>query len=462
MKAKLRPHVAALMLLAPCAATFVAAPAAAQVRMAAPSITAVQLNADHGIAPGSTLQVSVQATPNAKSANLNFAGTAITVPLRQAAPGIYRGSYTVRAGDRIDPTRLMVARVTVRDQTLQRSFNYPPSFQALAMGAQPASGPANAIERFVMRPAGRLEPGREIRFRLNGAPGGDAWVDIPGVIRGVDLAEVRPGLYEGTYVVRRRDDLDAFRGATASLKFANRPVVTARAERERDSGPRDERSPVIGNLTPDNGARVGERGRIQIAASLADDGGSGVDPQSVRIRLDGADVTREARVDANEVRYREDLPPGRHTVEVSVRDHAGNSSTKSWAFDVVDRDRDGRDGRDGRDRDRTSSGPLPLEVMSHPNGAVIDMNGAITLVGRSLPNANVRVQIESVANVAGVLGVSQPVLDQTVQADRDGNFSVVVGQRTFAIPGTRYNVHLTARQGERTAEQRITLHQRQG
>ena len=94
------------------------------------------------------------------------------------------------------------------------------------MGAAPSS---MHIERFVMRPMGRIESGRELRFRLVGTPGADAWLDIPGVIRGVDLVEVRPGVYEGTYTVRRRDDLDAFGRAVATLRNGNQRT-TARVD----------------------------------------------------------------------------------------------------------------------------------------------------------------------------------------------------------------------------------------
>jgi hypothetical protein len=79
-----------------------------------------------------------------------------------------------------------------------------------------------------------------------------------------------------------------------------------------------------------------------------------------------------------------------------------------------------------------------------------------------VPGASVRVQVESVASVGGLLGVTQPVADQTVTADRDGRFHVAVNPRGLPIPGTRYDVRLTATSGSQTAEERITLHQRQG
>ncbi|HEX2545427.1 MAG TPA: hypothetical protein VHL79_11140 [Ramlibacter sp.] len=465
MQAKIRSTVAAVMLLAPVAATFVTQPVAAQQR-AAPSITNMSLNSDGGLSPGATLRVQVYATANARSASLQLGESGITVPLRQQTAGNYTGTYVVRRSDRIDPTELLTARVTF-DRTYSRSFNYPPGFQALAMGAAPqgsaapqAAAPQRlAVDRFVMRPMGRIEAGRELRFRLRGAPGADAWMDIPGVINGIDLAEVRPGVYEGTYTVRRRDNPDAFRNAVATLRSGNQRATARLDLNGRDDDDRqptqarDDRAPQITDLFPDNGARIGERGRAEISARLADEG-SGIDPAGVRMRLNGRDVTGDARVSPDEIRYRADLPPGRYTAEVTARDQAGNQTIKTWTFDVTA-------GGDAP-RDRVGSGPVPLQLTSHNNNAVVDGNGNLALRGRTAPFANVRVQVDSVASVGGMLGLTQPVADQTVQADANGNFNVVVSPRGLPIPGTRYDVRLTATSGSQTAEERITLIQRQG
>ena len=452
----LKSTVAALMLLAPVAATLVAQPVQAQTRAAtAPQVTNMSLNSDAGLSAGATLRVQVYATPNARRASITLGDSGVTVPLRQTSNGNYTGSYVVRRSDHFDPMQLITARVTFGERTYSRQFNYPPGFQALAMGNAPQQA---QIERFVMRPMGRVEPGRELQFRLNGAPGGDAWLDIPGVINGVDLAETRPGVYEGNYTVRRRDDADAFRSAVATLRNGNKRAtarldLNGRDEDVRGGRDRDDRPPTIGDLTPGNGDRVGERGRTQVSARLGDEG-SGIDRDSVRLRLNGRDVSGELRVsDNNEASYRNDLDPGRYTAEMTVRDRAGNTTTKSWTFDVA---------AGGQRLERQGSGPFPLTVTSHQNNAVVDANGNLSIQGHTAPLANVRVQVESIANVGGVLGVTQQVADQTVQADRSGHFSVLVSPRGLPIPGTRYEVRLSATSGSQTAEERITLIQRQG
>lgn len=96
----------------------------------------------------------------------------------------------------------------------------------------------------------------------------------------------------------------------------------------------DHRAPRISDVTPSNGERVSERGRTHISARIQDQG-SGIDYRSINLRVDGRDVTARTRVDNDEVRFREDLAPGRHVAELTVRDRAGNATRQTWSFDVV-------------------------------------------------------------------------------------------------------------------------------
>ena len=95
-------------------------------------------------------------------------------------------------------------------------------------------------------------------------------------------------------------------------------------------------------------------------------------------------------------------------------------------------------------------------------GPVVDGDGRLVIEGRTLPGATVRVQVDSVTSLAGIIGFTQPVADQSVQADAQGRFTVRVMPRGLPIPGTRYEVELTATRGTQTAEESLTLYQRQG
>lgn len=335
MQSAIRTHVAAAMLLLPLAAATVAQPAEAQQRavVAQPAIRALTLNSSAGLAPGAVLRVQLAATPGADTPSVTLGSSGVRVALREQGPGRYVGTHTIRRSDRIDPLQRITARAGYGSRTIAQNFSYPVAFQALAMGGPAAAVPAPAIERFSVSPQGRIVPGRELRFRLVGAAGGNAWLDIPGVVNGVDLKETRRGVYEGSYTVRRRDDLDAFDRAVATLRIGGERA-TARVDLPEARTARDRRAPQVSGLTPANGGRVDERGRTLIQARLDDDR-SGVDPASVRLLVDGLDVTGDARVSRDEVVYRERLGNGSHRAELVVSDRAGNVSRTAWSFRVV-------------------------------------------------------------------------------------------------------------------------------
>ncbi|HEY0823223.1 MAG TPA: hypothetical protein VGD76_05495 [Ramlibacter sp.] len=234
----IRTHAAAAaLLLFPMASVLVAQPAAAQHAVVAqPAVRSIALDSSAGLAPGAVLRVQVFATPGARNANVVLGKSGVRVALREQAAGRYVGTYRVRRGDRIDPLQRLTARVSYRGGTVvAQSFNFPPAFQALAMG--------NAARR-------------------------------------------------------------------------------------------DRQAPRVIGLTPSNGDRVEERGRTFIHARLADKG-SGVDPRSVRLLVDGLNVTGDARITDDEIAYRERLGRGQHRAELVVRDHAGNVNRTAWTFRVV-------------------------------------------------------------------------------------------------------------------------------
>ena len=201
--------------------------------------------------------------------------------------------------------------------------------------------PSPVIERFTVR-ALSIEPGRDMRFRLLGSPGAQAEIDIPRVVQNVPLREVQPGVYEGSYTIRMRDDLSEIDRAVATLR--NGPMATtARIVLEGEGAQWPDRiGPRVVDVTPNNGQHVGERGRTEVSARFADNR-SGVDLSSVRLRIDGSDVTRQSRVTAHQVTFDANLRQGRHQAELVVRDRAGNVTRTAWNF-VVDNDIRGNNG----------------------------------------------------------------------------------------------------------------------
>lgn len=205
-----------------------------------------------------------------------------------------------------------------------------------------AAAAAPVIDRLVLSPDGPIVAGQPLRFRLVGTPGGEAFLDVPGWAP-VEMTETRPGVYQVTITLEPQDDLSMLARVTARLRSHGRqafaPVEVRNLDAQYGWG-RDNRPPEISNMLPAQGDRVqGWRGR-HIAARMSDDR-SGIDPSSVRLLVDGRDVTRLARIDHDSIDYHEQLARGRHTAELIVRDRAGNTARKWWSFEVSDGDRYG-------------------------------------------------------------------------------------------------------------------------
>lgn len=218
------------MLLAPLGAALVAQPAAAQyapeyrVAQVAPGrITNLSLNSDAGLSPGATLRVQVYGTPDARWANATLGDSGVRIALRERAPGEYVGTHVIRRGERIDPRQAMTVRAGWGEGPVAVAFDFPPSFQSLAMGAGPAT--TATVSAFTMSPSDDLEPGQVLRFRVEGTPRARVAVNVPDVVRNLPLREVRPGVYVGSYTLRRRDDPDAFRDAEVILRSGSQRIA---------------------------------------------------------------------------------------------------------------------------------------------------------------------------------------------------------------------------------------------
>lgn len=89
------------------------------------------------------------------------------------------------------------------------------------------------------------------------------------------------------------------------------------------------RAPRVVRRTPATGDAV--RGVLSVRY-VDERGGTGVDPSRTRITVNGADVTRRARVTPFTLQVRESvLPIGNLAVSVTVRDRAGHATTSQWA-----------------------------------------------------------------------------------------------------------------------------------
>lgn len=219
MRAQLRNQVTALFLLAPAAITFTALPSAALAQPAAPEVRGLEVSSDNGTYPGSRLRFVLHGSPRADAA-VHVRGIEGRIPLREVEPGLYVGRYVVTRGDRIDegsPVRAILSR---GNRTVTANYTLPQGLGNVAV----APPPQLRIDRFGVVPVGRLEPGAELRFFLEGLPGAVATVALPGITERVRMREMRPGHYEGSYTIRRRDDVHASGPIMAHLRAGDRVV----------------------------------------------------------------------------------------------------------------------------------------------------------------------------------------------------------------------------------------------
>ncbi len=451
MNKHLRNYVTSAMLLLPAAVALVAAPTAAMAQPATPEVSSLDVSTDAGLAPGSRLTFRLVATPRVK-ASVRIRGLRETIALRETAAGVYVGRYTLKRTDKIAPDSEVRATLRHGNRIGAAAFALsetmaPPVVVAPPPPAVPVPPPLR-IERFGMVPIERVEPGAELQFAVEGPQGATVSVDLPGVERDLRLRETRPGHYEGDYTIRRSDDINPNRPFVATLRAGDRAVTASMnlaisrpgADNRPPAG--DNRPPRVVDTTPRDGATVPAGPPVVVSGNFEDRGGSGVDPDSVRITVSGRNVTREAQINRQSFSFRGVLPPGRHTVDVQARDQAGNAMRQGWSFDVA----------------VAAPVNVPIRILNHSNNGQVG-TGPTLVQGHTVPNADVAITVNAVAPVGGVLNIQQELFNQTLQADANGNFAFSFTPQ-FPIPGTRYDITLVSTRGSLRDDHRMVLVQR--
>jgi len=269
--------------------------------------------------------VDIQLTLGQRRATVNGKDVMLDVPAME-----FRGSTLV-------PLRFM-------GEALGADVKWDPVNNAvlISTSGNPSTPPPGgntdiSIDSFDVQIDGPLRAGSTISFELRGTPGGEASVQIPGVVRDIALRESGRGVYTGSYTLPNSTN------STINLSKATAIGRLRIGQSEKliqagNSFSVDNQPPLISGTTPDSNARVNQL-RPNITAVFDDQNGSGIDINSARIALDARDVTEDATVTGNLIAYRppQALSPGAHTVDIQVRDKAGNRSAKTWSFQVVDR-----------------------------------------------------------------------------------------------------------------------------
>jgi hypothetical protein len=424
--------------------------AATKKKASAPQISSFEMEPPDRLAAGGELFFRLQGTAGGK-ATVRVTGVSRTIVLDEVDDGTYEGAYRLRRADKPTPRSAVTGllRKNGLSTTSRIQFAMPAAAQAPAAAPQ-AQAPAQplAIQRFSAEQVDRLEPGTELKFALDATPGQRASFAIEG-IGTTPMREVRPGRYEGSYTVKRLDRIGGV-PIVAMLEGANGAWV--KSELRSRQLLVDTRPPVVRNQQPKDGDVVPEAGPVTVSGTFDDHGGLGVDPQSVKVVVGGRDVTAQTTVTRDFFTYRGELPQGSYAADVSAKDLAGNAVRSAWSFRVAP---GALAGAGTGSVTPVAAGPLPLEFTSHqPNAAV--PSGRVQVRGRTAPNATVDVEVVGLAAVVGMIGVSNKVYADRIQADAQGNFQFEFTPQAF-IAGTRYEIDAKASAGGQTRESKLVL-----
>ena len=189
-----------------------------------PRIDGFDIEQVQQIGPGTDLNFTLWGTPGA-TATLRINGAKRKLVLEETQVGVYEGSYTVSARDRIGADSRVTANLRLGNQVASAALDETIVAGAPAYALQSGADPR--VDRFEVLPTHVIASGSEIGFTLRGTPGGQATVAIDGARGKFFLPETRPGEYSGNYTVRNSDQIAANSPVVATLRVGDRSTTAA-------------------------------------------------------------------------------------------------------------------------------------------------------------------------------------------------------------------------------------------
>ncbi len=224
-----RIAAAAFSLAAVLPFAFQSEPAVAQTsRSADPRIDGFDVAPVPRSIPGRELVFTLYGTPGG-SAVVQIAGATGGLPLAETEAGVYEGTYTIRSRDHITAASKATVNLRVGNKVSSMVLDEPviAPRNSGPTAAQRAAGVAPRIERFDVDAPSSLAAGEELMLSLNGTPGGTATAQIAGIKGKLAMAETRPGVYEGSYTIKNRDQIAPGAAVTSTLRVRDRETTAA-------------------------------------------------------------------------------------------------------------------------------------------------------------------------------------------------------------------------------------------
>lgn len=292
----------------------------------------VSYNSQTQTVTASTPTMDIQLTIGSKIATVNAASVSLDVPAQSIRDHTFvplRFLGEALGADikwDADTNTVMIrtrgARPDRRDHPRDRPDDTPPPV--------PAPAVVPVINSFSQSSGKWLRAGEALETTLEGTPGGQASFRIPGLAEAVPMREVAPGRYVGAWQVPADSKLQLKSAAViGSLKIGPNmaPLIQAADTVSVDAVP-----PQTRDITPEDQASINDP--VPGISAVFDDDGSGIDRRSVRLLVNGADVTDQATVTRDFISYKPAarLQPGMQRVELRLADSAGNHTERRWTF----------------------------------------------------------------------------------------------------------------------------------
>jgi len=190
----------------------------------------------------------------------------------------------------------------------------------------------------------------------------------------------------------------------------------------------------LNNERPANGAVVPAR-RPAVSAQFSQP----VDPNSVKVTLDGRDVSETTYVSSSGFLFSPpyDLGASQHSVRVSGKSTDGAAFDDSWSF-----------------TSGTSAASNFVSNVSPPNGTTLS-SGTFTVSGTTIPYSTVHIAAVGSANMGGIFRVSTGSYSADVTADSNGRFSQQISVN--AVSGGQVGVRITSTAPSTNAGATITV-----
>ena len=178
-----------------------------------------------------------------------------------------------------------------------------------------------------------LKAGDTLTIQVTGEPGADrVLASVGDIIRNLALDEMAPGTYTRKVTIAANTNVTQA-AITAVMRLNGQDSESVKSAHPITI---DTRPPSFNALIPGDGTQLLDRNPT-LEAAYADPGGSGVDAKSVKVLVNGTDVTKVATITDARLSYKaQELPLGPVTVHIELADLAGNTASAEWKMTVAE------------------------------------------------------------------------------------------------------------------------------